>query len=705
MYVIKRDGQKAQFDSSKIFNAICKAMLETEKGVDTNVATHVTNSIAQSIKHREEVHIEEIQDLVEQGLMSRRPDVAKKYILYRNKRAEMRVKGWDMSDLQYDIWNHKYRFNGESFDEWVHRVSGGNPRIARRIRKKQFLFGGRILAGRGLPEHGIRVTYSNCYVLSPPHDSIEGIWNTARDMARTYSFGGGVGISLRNIRPRKARVHNAARTTSGAVSFMDLYSLTTGLIGQEGRRGALMISIPSSHPDLEEFIDVKRDLSRVTKANISVEWSDDFMRAVQNRKTYTLRFEVKDTGEVIEKEVDAYKLFRRAAENNWLMAEPGCLFWDRISSYHLMSADPEFYFAGTNPCAEEPLPPGGSCLLGSHNLSEFVIAPFTKHAKFDFDSFIEATHDAVEALNEVLDEGLPLHPLQEQRDSVGDLRQIGLGVMGIHEMLIKLGIVYGSPESLELCEQIAKVMLVEAVRKSALIAKEKGTFGRYKWENISQSKFFKTLIPDDVKQLVKKYGLRNSQLLCIAPTGSISTMLGVSGGIEPIFALSFNRTTETLHEKATTYKVYTPIVKQYMDIFGIKDEDDLPDLFVTAHKLNWKNRIEMQAVWQKYIDASISSTINLPEETSVEEVVDLYLYAWKMGLKGCTIYRDNCARTGILTLDKEDEEPTVEQEPEEKPTEQSEVKGYFSSCPECGTKTVYANGCVTCPSCGFSPCS
>lgn len=706
MQVIKRDGDTVDFDSSKILTAIYKAMSDTQQGVDEDVAVRVSNWVAQTISSEstDQTHIEAIQDLVELALMKERPDVAKQYIIYRNKHAEQRTKGWEMSDLQRDILNNKYRYNHETFDEWIHRVSGGNPRIAKRIRNKQFLFGGRILAGRGLDKYGIRVTYSNCYVLTPPHDSIEGIWNTARDMARTYSYGGGCGISLRNLRPRKSIIHNAARSTSGAVSFMDLYSLTTGLIGQEGRRGALMISIPSNHPDLPEFIDIKRDLSRVTKANISVEWSDNFMRAVEDKKSYVLNFHVEDTGEIIEKKVDAYALFRRAAENNWLMAEPGCLFWDRISDWHLMSADPTFEYSGVNPCAEEPLPKGGSCLIGSNNLSEFVRSPFTEHAKFDMDEYIKAVHDAIEALNEVLDEGLPLHPLQEQRDTVGDLRQIGLGVMGIHEMLIKLGIVYGSDESLKLCDEIAQVTLIESVRASTMLAKDKGTFGRYSWDNISHSKFFDALIPDDVKSLVKQYGLRNSQLLCIAPTGSISTMLGVSGGIEPIFALSFNRKTETLHEVATTYKVYTPIVKEYMEQFGITDEKDLPDTFVTSHDLDWHNRIKMQAVWQKYIDASISSTLNLDEDVTVDEVMDLYLYAWRSGLKGCTIFRDNCERAGILTLDSDDSEVEVETVTESTGISQK-VTGYFSKCPECGTDTVYANGCVTCPSCGFSPCS
>lgn len=615
--------------------------------------------------------------------------------------SDMANVTWELSDIQRDILNRKYRFGSEDFNQWVERVSGGNKVIAERIRKKQFLFGGRILAGRGLHKQGIRVTYSNCYVLTPPEDSVRGIWNTARDMAITYSVGGGVGISLRNLRPRGAKVHNAARTTTGAVSFMPLYSLTTELIGQEGRRGALMISIPSEHPDLEEFIDIKRDLTKVTKANISVEWSDEFMDAVVNRKKYKLRFEVRDTGEIVEKEIDAYKLFRRAAENNWLMAEPGCLFWNRISSWHFMSADPTFEFAGTNPCAEEPLPAGGSCLLGSINLSEFVVDPFRPTARFDIDDFLKCVGESIVALNEVLDEGLSLHPLEEQRKSVSELRQVGLGVMGIHEMLIKLGIVYGSQEALDLCSSIAHMMLNEAVKMSALISKEKGPFDRYSWSVISKSEFFKNNVRKDVKALVHKYGLRNSQLLCIAPTGSISTMLGVSGGIEPIFALGFYRTSESLHKERKTYWVDTPIVKEYMEFHGIKDRSEIENnpLFATAHKLNWRDRINMQAAWQQYIDASISSTVNLPESITVDEVLELYYYAWKMGLKGCTIYRDGCNRAGILTLDGKAEDKPIDE------VEKSFIGGFFSNCPHDGTPMQFSEGCVICPTCGFNPCS
>ncbi len=697
--IAKRNGEIEEFNVLKVQDAIGKAMLETEQGVDNEVIQSISNFI-EGIADGKDVTVELVQDLIEQKLMSTRPDVAKRYIIYREERAKQREQGWVMSDLQRGIWENKYRFEDENFEEWLERVSGGNQRIKKRIRNKEFLFGGRILANRGLQSKGYKVTYSNCYVLPRPSDNIESIWDTARDMARTYSYGGGVGISINNLRPDGATVHNNARTTSGAPSFMQLYSTTTGTIGQKGRRGALMISLRSSHPDLEQFIDIKTQQGSVDKANISIEIDNAFMIAVRENRPYRLHFTVKDTGEVIEKFVDAKALYLKLIANNIDWAEPGALYWDRITGYHLMSEHKDFEFHGVNPCAEEPLPPGGSCLLGSINLAEFVIAPFTKNARFDFRRFTEAVHDGVFALNEVLDEGLPLHPLQVQRDTVKELRQIGLGVMGIADMLIMLGMTYGSTKSLALNDTISHMMLVESVIASSNYAKDNGSFGWYDYETVSNSEFFAKNIPTDIAELVKKQGLANSQILCIAPTGSISTMLGVSGGIEPIFALSYNRTTESLHNEKVTYKVYTDIVKDYIDATGT-DPDNLPETFITSQTLGWKERIEMQAVWQSHIDASISSTINLPRGTGVDETLDLYMYAWEMGLKGCTIYVDGCKREGILTFDdvKEEVVPTGESEEVEKAT------GFYSTCPECkGEQMVVANGCVTCMDCGFSPC-
>ena len=610
-------------------------------------------------------------------------------------------KIWEMDELQQSIWSNKYQYKGESFDNWINRVSGGNEKIGQLIRDRKFLFAGRILANRGLPKDGINVTYSNCYVLQPPQDNIESIFDTAKYIARTFSYGGGVGIDISNLRPKGAKVHNAAKTTTGAVSFMDLYSMATGLIGQKGRRGALMISMDVNHPDIEDFIDIKTDLDRVTKANISVRINDEFMDAVLNKTMYECKFIVNSGQEVITKEVDAHKLFMKLITNNWDFAEPGILFWDKIENNHLLSADKEFKYAGVNPCAEEPLPAGGSCLLGSINLSEFVTEPFTQHATFDNDKFKECVRDCVVGLNEVLEEGLPLHPLEQQKESVSKYRQIGLGVMGIADMLIKLGIRYGSDEAVKLCEELSNMMLNEAVKQSALLAKEYGPFEKYNEEVIFNSKFFINNISDEVKELVREYGLRNSQLLTIPPTGSISTMLGISGGIEPIFNLSYFRKTESVHDEDVVYKVYTQVVKEYMDINGISNEEDLGDIFVTAMNLKAEERIKMQGAWQKNIDASISSTINLPNEATIEDVYDIYVNAWKNDLKGITIYRDGCKRSGILTNEKPKEEEKREilnQEITEPETEEF-------VCPDCGNKAVIpTGGCGICLQCGYSKC-
>ena len=616
------------------------------------------------------------------------------------KKEYENIKKWEMDELQSTIWSSKYQYNNESFDEWVERVSGGNKKIGKLIKEKKFLFAGRILANRGLPKYGVNVTYSNCYVLEPPKDNLESIFDTAKYLARTFSYGGGVGIDISNLRPNGAKVNNSAKTTTGAVSFMDLYSMSTGLIGQRGRRGALMISMDVSHPDIEEFIDVKTDLERVTKANISIRINDEFMKAVKNNKDYRCVFKVESTNEEIVKIVNARKLFMKLVKNNWDFAEPGILFWDNIENNHLLSEDKEFKFAGVNPCAEEPLPAGGSCLLGSINLSEFVVNPFANNSVFDKESFKEAVRDCVIGLNEVLEEGLPLHPLKIQNDSVSKYRQIGLGVMGISDMLIKLNIRYGSDEAVSLCEELSNIMLNEAVKQSALLSKEYGPFEKYNEKALFKSKFFINNVNDDVKELVKEYGLRNSQLLTIPPTGSISTMLGISGGIEPIFNLSYIRKTESLHDEDVFYKVYTPIVKEYMDINKIDKEEDLGDIFVTAMNLNANERIKMQKAWQKNIDASISSTINLPYEATVEDVYNIYISAWQNNLKGITIYRDGCKRSGVLLNEKpkENDNEVVEEKLE---------KGMEKFiCPECKNEAIVpTGGCGICLQCGYSKCN
>lgn len=553
------------------------------------------------------------------------------------------------------------------------------------------------------------VLVHNCYVLPKVEDNLESIFDTAKNMARTYSYGGGVGVNISKLRPRGAKVHNAAKTTSGAVSFMDLYSLTTGLIGQQGRRGALMLNMDVSHPDIEEFLNVKNDLTKVTKANISVNVTDEFMIAVKNDDLFTLRFQV-EGGEYITKEVEANVIYEQLCYNNWNMAEPGMLFSDRLDNWHLMSEDPNFEYAGVNPCAEEPLPAYGSCNLSSINLGEFVRNPFTDKAEIDYYSLRQAVREGIIYLNEILDENTPLHPLREQEVISSELRQIGLGIMGVADMFIKLSIRYGSKESLDLTDQVGRILINEALQQSALLAAEHGPFPRYNAEYILKSPFLQANADPDTLELIKEHGLYNSQLLTIAPTGSISTLIGASNGIEPLFQISYTRKTESLHGgQDMYYKVVTPVVKEFMLLNEISDEDDLPDTIVTTSNLHWEDRINVQSRWQQYIDAAISSTINLPEDTTVREVADIYMYAWEQGLKGVTIYRDNCARAGILIVDKKPKGTIQDRiaDLQEKINELAvdSLKENPHECPICGGKMNVSGGCEECQDCGYSPCS
>lgn len=303
------------------------------------------------------------------------------------------------------------------------------------------------------------------------------------------------------------------------------------------------------------------------------------------------------------------------------------------------------------------MPNGGSCLLGSINLSAYVIDNQVQITDLKKD-----VETIVEAMNEVLDEGLPLHPLQIQKDTVRDYRQIGIGVMGIADMLIKLKVRYGSSESINICNVVANEIASSALKSSAKLAKEYGAYPKYDYKVLT-SDFFQNHADDETLNLAMEYGLRNSQLLTIAPTGSISNLLGISGGIEPIFANSYTRKTESLHGEDVYYKVYTAIVKEYMEANNLTEEEELPEFFVTASNIDYKERIEMQAVWQSHIDASISSTINLPFEATIEDVYNIYTLAWAKGLKGITIYRQGCKRQGILTTStpkKEEDKNSLE---------------------------------------------
>ena len=561
-------------------------------------------------------------------------------------------------NLSVDIWHKKYQQGNETFEEWLDRVSGGDIRIRQLIKEKKFIFAGRILSNRGVTDR--KLTYSNCYCLTPPEDSLESIFESGSKLARTFSYGGGSGIDVSNLRPKNAPVNNAAKSTSGTVSFMDFYSYITGLIGQEGRRGALMISISCEHPDLVEFINLKSDLDICTKANISVRVTDAFMQAVENDSDFTLHFTMED-GSEITRIINAKEVFMLLAQRNWEMAEPGILFWDRISNYNLLQ-NTGFKYAGVNPCAEEPLPAGGSCLLGSINLSKFVEYPFTDYPIVKYDELAKTVESAICALNDVLIEGLPLHPLQEQRDSVAGWRQIGLGTMGLGDLLLMCGKKYGSPESIPVITKIYHLIASTAIKTSLQLAKDNGCFPNCTPEikkAMVECDFIRNLdLPKEVLDDIKEYGLFNSQLLTCAPTGTIGTMFQVSTGVEPNYAFSYNRRTVSLNKEETVYKVDTKIVADYKKVTG---NDTLPDYFVSSEQIPYEQRIEVQASLQRFIDASISSTVNLPNSTTIDDVANLYLLAWKKGLKGVTIWRDGCHRQAILTKENSgsEEQPVL----------------------------------------------
>lgn len=706
MKVIKRDGSEQTFDRAKVWFAIEGAMRDVGE-IDYEVLEEVSDEVEDYVLQLEHIpSVEEIQDIVEDELIyARAISVAKAYIKYRHDRSAERNKPWVMDDLQKDILYKKYVFQGEGFDGFIERVGYKNPAIQKMLRKKNFSPAGRILAGRRLFEHDKKITYSNCFVITPPEDNLESIFETAKMMARTYSYGGGCGTSLGNLRPRNSTVNNSAKETTGAVSFMDLYSMTTGLIGQQGRRGALMLTMPISHPDIIEFVNVKTDLSKVTFANISMMITDDFMQAVEDDTVWNMDFTVKDTGEVIHRHTQARDLFRLIAKNNWDYGEPAMLFWDRVESYHINSENPKMKYTSTNPCGEKPLNDGGSCLLASMNLASYV-----ENGEFMIEKFKKGVSEGIAYLDDVLEEGIALLPLEEQKKSAIEFRQIGLGIMGLSDALIKLELKYGDDESLYVSDIIAHEMINTALQTSALRARDLGKYPAYDEKAILASKFIQEVASEETLEMIKLYGLRNAELLSIAPTGSIGTMYGVSGGIEPIYAISYTRESQSLGDNGSKYyKVYTPIAKEYMDSHGLTREDELPDFFVTSSTVDIKKRIKMQATWQKHIDAGISSTVNLPKSATVQDVEDVYMFAWKEGLKGVTVFRDGCKRLGILTTEGDNNEDESLPESEVKETEFKVNLNYvddkYSKCQECGEPIeIIQNGCAICMNCGASPC-
>ncbi len=505
--------------------------------------------------------------------------------------------------------------------------------------------GGRILFAAANPR---RATASNCYVIPIKGDSLEDIFDWCKEAARTYSLGGGVGGDISVLRPRGSPVNNAAITSTGAVSFMELMSTTTGTIGQAGRRGALMITIANDHPDVLEFCSVKRNLTSVRYANISVRVYDDFMRAVEQDGEYVLRFHNEKAH--VERPIRARELWRELVEGAWGWAEPGVIFWDTVkrfstSEYHGMEV------ITTNPCSEIPLEAYGSCNLANVNLAKFVLDPFTDRARVDEEGLVRAVRYTVRFLDDVLDYNMDRHPLPQQREASRRSRRIGVGFTGLGDMLAQLRLRYDTEEAIAFVDRLFQRLKDAAYEASAELAREKGPFGpfpafdpdRHFYRDGKLHPFLATLSPE-VLNRCRTWGLRNVALLTVPPVGSGAALAGTTSGIEPIYDLSYLRRSESLSQRE--FKVYHPLVKRYMDEFGC-DEEHLPDYFVTAHRIRPEMRVRMQATIQKHIDHSISSTVNLPREATVEDVERIYFLAWKLKCKGITVYREG-SREDIL---------------------------------------------------------
>ncbi|NQV14031.1 adenosylcobalamin-dependent ribonucleoside-diphosphate reductase, partial [bacterium] len=455
---------------------------------------------------------------------------------------------------------------------------------------------------------------------------------------------GGCGHDLSILRPKGSEINGTGGESCGPVGFMNLFSENTNTIAQHGRRGANMQTLRVDHPDIGEFIDIKRDLNKVKYSNISVLLTHEFMEAVDLDTDFELRW-----NDQVYETIRARELWDKINRAAHASAEPGIIFWDTMVDYH--NAEYCSPLVSTNPCGEQPLPAGGACNLGAINLARFV----NSDGDFLWDEFTDTVRLSVRYLDNVIDYNADRHALEDQKKNALADRRVGLGILGLADMLMLQDIKYDTEEALKAVEKVMQTLSRTAYKTSIELAKEKGSFPKYQWEGYKKSKFIQSL-SDDIQEDIKTYGIRNATILTVAPTGSGAIVAQVSSGVEPIFNVSYKRRVkknDAYGEEFDEFKVVHPTIQQK---YG--NDKNLPDSVVTAHDIDPYFRVKMQGTIQRYIDASISSTVNLPEDATVETVADIYMAAYKAGLKGITVYREG-SREGILITERADEKAAL----------------------------------------------
>ncbi len=552
------------------------------------------------------------------------------------------------------------------------------------------------LIPQGSPIEGIGNNHrlqslSNCFVIDSPSDSYGGILKTDQEQAQLMKRRGGVGFDLSNLRPNGAKTRNAAKTSDGIALFMERFSNTTREVAQNGRRGALMLTILSSHYEIETFIKIKKDLKKITGANLSIKIDDKLMKAVENDEMYTLQWPVNVENPKIKKEIRAKDLWEQIIDSAWEVAEPGVIFWDTAVKYTPSDIYEDFGFGSvsTNPCGEIILSPYDSCRLLVLNLLSYVMNPFTSEAKFDFDLFKKHVIVAQRLMDDLVDleieqidkilkkiksdpennetKQTEINLWRKIKQTAINGRRTGLGITALGDAVAMLGVKYGSDESIKIIEDIYRSLAINSEKSSVILAKERNPFPVYSLQ-LEKDHPFLTRIWNEDKELYKeyqKYGRRNIATTTTAPTGSVSMMTQSSSGIEPVFMLEYKRRkkisskddrvdyTDENGDEWQEFNVYHHGLKHWMDITGETDITKSPYWEATANEIDHMKTVEIQAVAQKWIEHSISKTCNLPKDVSKELVSDLYFKAWKTGCKGFTVYREG-SRSGVLVESDKD---------------------------------------------------